>query len=194
MDTAGELVPGPVLPVRSAARGHRHRTDPAAPGFALGVALVTAVLAFCVQLGIGWRGAAGWSGRRRLGVLLALGCLTYLPLAAGAAWPCMGGFLAGSILMLCPARTSWILFSGVIASMLAAPLALGLGARDAVYLMIASLSSGLTVFALYQLRRAARHAQGAGRGARAARDQRANASASPGICTTSSGTACPRSR
>jgi two-component system sensor histidine kinase DesK len=132
-------------------------------GSAIGLALVTAGLLFAVQLCIGWRGAARWPRRRRLGALLALAALTYLPLAAlHLEWPGMAGFLAGSILILRPARTSWALFALVMASMLAAPLGLGMDARDATYLMLASLSSGLTVFAVYQLRLYAKRAQGAG--------------------------------
>jgi two-component system sensor histidine kinase DesK len=132
-------------------------------GFALGLTLVTAGLLFGLQLCVAWRGAARWSQRRRLGTLLALGALTYLPLAAlGVQWPGMAGFFAGSILILRPARSSWVLFALVMASMLAAPLELGMGARDATYLMIASLSSGLTVVAVYQLRLASKRAHGAG--------------------------------
>src|SRR5271170_4904203 len=63
--------------------------------------------------------------------------------------------------MLRPAKTSWILFAAVTASMLVAPLALGVGARDSTYLMIASLASGLTVFAVYQMRLAGKRAHGA---------------------------------
>jgi two-component system, NarL family, sensor histidine kinase DesK len=131
------------------------------PGFGIGLALITAGLLFGLQLCIAWRGAARWPRRRRLGALLALAALTYLPLAAlGVAWPGMAGFLAGSILILRPASTSWVLFTVVVASMLAAPLGLGMGARDAAYLMTASLSSGLTVFAVYQLRLVAKRKQG----------------------------------
>jgi two-component system sensor histidine kinase DesK len=132
-------------------------------GFAIGLALVTAGLLFGLQLCIAWRGAARWPRRRRLGSLLALGVLTYLPLAAlRVVWPGMAGFLAGSILILRPARTSWVLFAFAVASMLVAPLGLGMDARDAVYLMTASLSSGLTVFAVYQLRLFSKRTQGAG--------------------------------
>jgi two-component system, NarL family, sensor histidine kinase DesK len=129
---------------------------------AYGLTLITAALLFGLQLCIAWRGAAGWSLRRRLGMLLTLGALTYLPLAVlGVTWPGMTGYLAGSILMFRPARTSWILFAAVTASMLAAPLALGTGVRDSTYLMIASLASGLTVFAVYQMRLAGKRAHGA---------------------------------
>jgi two-component system, NarL family, sensor histidine kinase DesK len=122
-------------------------------GLGLGLTLVSAGLLFGLQLCVGWRGAARWPRRRRLGTLLALGVLTYLPLAAlGVEWPGMAGFLAGSILILRPARTSWVLFALVMASMLVTPLELGRGARDATYLVTASLSIGLTVFAVYQLR------------------------------------------
>ena len=132
-------------------------------GFAIGLALVTAGLLFGLQLCIAWRGAARWPRRRRLGSLLALGVLTYLPLAAlRVVWPGMAGFLAGSILILRPARTSWVLFAFAVASMLVAPLGLGMDTRDAAYLMTASLSSGLTVFAVYQLRLFSKRTQGAG--------------------------------
>lgn len=131
-------------------------------GLTLTLAAITAALAFGLQLCIAWRGAAGWSLRRRLGALAALGVLTYLPLAAfGLAWPGMGGFLAGSILMLWPSRTAWPPFGLVVASMLAAPLAMGIGAGDAVFLMITSLSGALMVYAMYQFRLAAKRAQGA---------------------------------
>jgi two-component system sensor histidine kinase DesK len=131
-------------------------------GFALGLALITTGLLFVLQLGIAWRGAAGWSRWRRRGTLLAMGVLTYVPLVAlGVEWPGMAGFLAGSILILRGPRTSWVLFALVMASMLVTALELGTGARDAIYLMIASLSSGLAVFAVYQLRLASKRAQGA---------------------------------
>jgi two-component system sensor histidine kinase DesK len=129
-------------------------------GFAIGLALITAGLLFGLQLCIARRGAARWPPRRGLGALLAMGALTYLPLAIlRVVWPGMAGFFAGSILVLRPARTSWALFAFVMASMLVAPLGLGKDARDATYLMIASLSSGLTVFAVYQLRLVSKRAQ-----------------------------------
>lgn len=132
-------------------------------GFAIALALIAAGLLFAVQLWVGWRGAARWPQRRRLGALLAMGALTYLPLAAlHLVWPGMAGFLAGSILILRPTRSSWALFALVVASMLAAPLSLGADASHATYLMLASLSSGLAVFAVFQLRLFAKRAQGAG--------------------------------
>jgi two-component system, NarL family, sensor histidine kinase DesK len=132
-------------------------------GLALVLALIIAGLLFVLQLCVAWRGAAGWSPRRRLWVLVAMGGLTYLPLAApGVTWPGMAGFFAGSILLLRRARTSWLMFAFVIASMFVAALGLGIDASDAFYLMIASLSGGLTVFAVYQLRRASMREHGAG--------------------------------
>src|SRR5271154_957347 len=74
-------------------------------GFSLRLTLISAGLLFCLQLCVAWRGAAGWSQLRRLRMLAALGALTYLPLAAlSVAWPGMGGYLGGSILVLRPAR------------------------------------------------------------------------------------------
>ncbi len=127
------------------------------------LALITAGLLFVLQFCVAWRGAAGWSPRRRLWVLVAMGGLTYLPLAApGVTWPGMAGFFAGSILLLRRASTSWLMFAFVIASMFVAALGLGIDASDAFYLMIPSLSGGLTVFAVYQLRRASMREHGAG--------------------------------
>jgi two-component system sensor histidine kinase DesK len=123
--------------------------------FALGLAISTAGMLFCLQVCVAWRGATGWSQRRRLGMLAAMAALTYLPLVAlGTTWPGMAGFLGGSMLMLKPAGTSrtWALFALVMASMLAAPLALGASVRNATYLLIASLGCGLMVCAVYQLR------------------------------------------
>jgi two-component system, NarL family, sensor histidine kinase DesK len=132
-------------------------------GSALWLVLTAAGLLFGLQLCIAWRGAAGWPQRRRLGMLLAMGVFTYLPLVTlGVEWPGMAGFFAGSILILRPARSSWGMFAVVMASMLLTPFGLGMGIRDATYLMIASLCSGLTVFALYQLRLASKREQGAG--------------------------------
>ena len=132
-------------------------------GFGTGLALITAGLLFALQLWVGWRGAARWPRRRRLGALVAMGALTYLPLAAlRVVWPGMAGFFAGSILILRPTRSSWVLFALAVTSMLGAPLGLGLDARDATYLMLTSLGSGLTVFAIYQLRLFAKRTQGAG--------------------------------
>src|ERR1700732_2931711 len=65
-------------------------------GFAIGLALITAGLLFGLQLCIAWRGAARWPRRRRLGGLLALAALTYLPLAAlHLVWPGMAGGVVG---------------------------------------------------------------------------------------------------
>src|SRR5437763_6399336 len=92
-----------------------------------------------------------------------MGGLTYLPLAApGVTWPGMEGFFAGSILLIRRARKYWLIFAFVIASMFVAALGLGIDASDALYLMIASLSGGLTVFAMSQLRRASMRERGAG--------------------------------
>src|SRR2546421_664913 len=74
----------------------------------------------------------------------------------------LAGLFAVSILLIRRARTSWLIFAFVIASMFVAALGLGIDASDALYLMIASLSGGLTVFAISQLRRASMRERGAG--------------------------------
>jgi two-component system, NarL family, sensor histidine kinase DesK len=128
----------------------------------LGPVLTCAGLVFGAQLFNSTPGASSWPLWRRLGMLLAQGIFTYLPLAVlGVQWPGMAGFFAGSILMLMPPGFSLVPFAAVISSMLLAPPGLGADPRDAAYLMIASLSNGLTVYGISQLRLACERERGA---------------------------------
>jgi two-component system sensor histidine kinase DesK len=121
-------------------------------GIDLAVGIVSICVVFILQLFISAAGAEGWSKQRRLGMLLAQGLVTYLPLIIlGRQWAGMAGFLAGSILLLIPGVTAWLLFSAVIGSMLVGPLILGLGAYSVAYLTVASLDIGLIVFGLSRL-------------------------------------------
>jgi two-component system sensor histidine kinase DesK len=121
-------------------------------GTALAVDIFSICVVFILQLFISAAGSEGWSRQRRLGMLLAQGLITYLPLLIlGRQWAGMTGFLAGSILLLIPGVRAWLLFSAVIASMLVGPLILGLGAYSVAYLTVASLDIGLIVFGLSRL-------------------------------------------
>jgi two-component system sensor histidine kinase DesK len=131
-------------------------------GFVLGLTLVAAGLVFGLQLFNSSPGATRWPMWQRLGTLLGQGIATYLPLVSiGAEWGGMAGFLAGSILVLMPARASQVLFAIVIASVPLASLAHGADSRVAIYLTAASLSSGLTVFGISRLCLASTRARGA---------------------------------
>jgi two-component system sensor histidine kinase DesK len=121
-------------------------------GIDLAVGVTSICVVFVLQLFISAAGAESWSKQRRLGMLLAQGLVTYLPLIIlGRQWAGMAGFLAGSILLLIPGVTAWLLFSAVIGSMLVGPLILGLGAYSVAYLTVASLDIGLIVFGLSRL-------------------------------------------
>ena len=88
----------------------------------------------------------------RVGMLLAMALVTYLPLLAlGSEWGGMAGWLAGSILLLLPGRIAWTLFTTVVLSILVGSLLLGLDAFSTSYLTIASLDTGLVVFGLSRL-------------------------------------------
>jgi two-component system, NarL family, sensor histidine kinase DesK len=127
----------------------------------LGTALTCAGLVFGVQLFNSAPGALSRPLWRRLGLLLAQGIFTYAPLAAlNTQWPGMAGFFAGSILMLMPPRFSLVPFAVAIGGVLLVPYP-GASPPDAAYLMIASLSNGLTVYGASRLCLAIKRERGA---------------------------------
>jgi two-component system, NarL family, sensor histidine kinase DesK len=131
--------------------------------WATGLTLVCAGSVFALQLFHVVPGALRWPTWRRLGMLLAQGVLTYLPLtAAGVEWAGMAGFLAGSTLVLMPPRISWVSFMAVIASVPLASLVHDTAPRGAVWLTMTSLSNGLTVFGISRLCLATKRAHGVG--------------------------------
>lgn len=119
---------------------------------ALGPVLICAGLVFGLQLFNSAPGGLGWPLWRRLGMLLAQGIFTYLPLAVlNTQWPGMAGFFAGSILILMPSRYSWVFFTVVMSSVFLALPGPGTDPPDAAYLTITSLSNGLTVYGVSRL-------------------------------------------
>ncbi|MBO1334102.1 sensor histidine kinase [Streptomyces sp. VRA16 Mangrove soil] len=78
--------------------------------------------------------------------------LTYLPiLLFQAQWGGMAGFLAGSLLLLLPARIAWPSYAAVGLSMLLPPLLNGLSLLDSFYLCQSTLLTGVIVFGLTRL-------------------------------------------
>lgn len=129
----------------------------ASPGPQKGLWIAAGITSICVQFTlqvlISSR-AAAWPLALRAAILVAQAAVTYLPLLVlGQEWGGMAGWLAGSILLLVPGWTAWWLFSGVIVSMLAGSLILGLSPYTVAYLTVASLDTGLVVFALSRLAR-----------------------------------------
>ncbi|MET8772759.1 histidine kinase [Streptomyces sp. NPDC004658] len=78
--------------------------------------------------------------------------VTYLPLlAVKREWGGMAGFLAGSVLLLVPRVLSWVLYTGVVLSIVVSGAALGADMLDIVYLSISTAVIGLIVYGLSRL-------------------------------------------
>ncbi|MBV9446009.1 MAG: two-component sensor histidine kinase [Streptosporangiaceae bacterium] len=96
--------------------------------------------------------AEHWPPRLRLAVLLAEGLLTYIPIIVfGKLWGDMGGFFAGSVLLLLSAWMAWTLFVTVVGSILVLSALWSLNAYNAAYLTLSTLVLGLVVFGLARL-------------------------------------------
>jgi two-component system sensor histidine kinase DesK len=121
-------------------------------GFKLAVGIASICVVFTLELFISAASSVTWSGRRRLGALLAQAAVTFLPLVAlGTEWGGMAGFFGGSILLLVPGLAAWALFAAVVLSMLIVPIATGLDAYNVAYLAVATMDVGLVVFGLSRL-------------------------------------------
>ncbi|WP_436737486.1 sensor histidine kinase [Streptomyces sp. BBFR102] len=89
---------------------------------------------------------------RRCATLGCQAALTYVPLVFfQSQWGSMGGFLAGSLLLLLPPRWAWPAYGLVGATMALPPLLEGLPLRDAFYLVQSTLLTGLVVYGLSRL-------------------------------------------
>lgn len=121
-------------------------------GYVLAIGYVCIVLAFFLQLAISMTESSRWPLQARIGVLSLQATITYFPLIGfGKEWGGMAGFLAGSVLILIPGWTAWLLFGIVDMTMLVIPIKLGLGAQLVAYLLIATIDTGLVVFGLSRL-------------------------------------------
>jgi two-component system, NarL family, sensor histidine kinase DesK len=92
-----------------------------------------------------------WPLWQRLAVLLAQGLLTYLPIVVfGKLWGDMGGYFAGSALLL-SGWVAWTLFAGAVGSILTLSVVLIHNAYADAYLTLSTLVLGLVVFGLTRL-------------------------------------------
>jgi two-component system sensor histidine kinase DesK len=98
-------------------------------------------------------GAAKWRPWRRAAMLAAQAAAVYLPLPiVGNYWLGLGGFLAGSALLLVTGWAAWALFAVVVASMpVISLLAFSGSAANVAYAMLAASTLGLFVFGLSRL-------------------------------------------
>jgi two-component system, NarL family, sensor histidine kinase DesK len=121
-------------------------------GLVVAVDIASVGALFTLQVFNSSRAATKWPLPARAGMLVAQALVTYLPLLVlGREWGGMAGWLAGSILLLIPGWSAWVLFSAVIVSIFAGSLLLGLGPYDIAYLTVASLDTGLVVYGLSRL-------------------------------------------
>jgi two-component system sensor histidine kinase DesK len=107
--------------------------------------------------------AAQWPWRRRVAMLAAQAVATYLPLTiVGNYWLGLGGFLAGSMLLLVPGWAAWGLYAAVVASMpIISWLGFGGSAANVAYALLAAVTLGLFVFGLSRLSLIVRYAHAA---------------------------------
>jgi len=121
-----------------------------APALAMG--LVTLALIFMLQL---WHSAPGTARapvRTKLLTLGAQAVLTFLPLAwFGIVWGAMAGFLAGSLLVLLPARWGWSLYGAVTLVLGGYGISDRLSLIDFVYVCQTTALTGLVVYAVTRL-------------------------------------------
>lgn len=104
----------------------------------------------------------GSSLRARYGrwTLALQAVLTYLPVVGiGSSGSGMGGFLAGSVLLLLPAPVSWFLFGTVIATLGVLAGYLGVGLLGIAYLVVFTTTTGLMIYGVTGLAQLVRTAQ-----------------------------------
>ncbi|UXY19500.1 histidine kinase [Streptomyces cynarae] len=111
------------------------------------IGLVSLGLIFALQLRHSAAGAARAPGRRKLVTLGLQAALTYLPLFFfRSEWGAMAGFLAGSVLLVLPARVGWTLYGIIGLTMLCLPIEDGKPLSDSAYYAESTLLCGLVVY------------------------------------------------
>jgi two-component system, NarL family, sensor histidine kinase DesK len=116
------------------------------------IGFICVAVIFSLQLYVSSSGATRWPTRRRVVVLVAMALATFLPLAVlGREWGGEAGFLAGSILLLVPGWSAWVMFATVCLSMLITPTRLGTDFSLTFYLFMSTVDVGLVVFGLSRL-------------------------------------------
>jgi two-component system sensor histidine kinase DesK len=121
-------------------------------GFTLAIAIASVCVVFSLQVYVSFWATASWPMRRRVLTLAAQGLVTYLPLLIlGAQWGGMAGFFAGSLLLLVPGWSAWVLFTSVLLSMAVGAVLTGMTFFNVAYLTVATLDTGLMVFGLSRL-------------------------------------------
>ncbi|MFJ6694600.1 sensor histidine kinase [Streptomyces sp. NPDC091272] len=115
-------------------------------------ALLCLGLIFVLQLRHSAAHAAAAPPWQTAATLGAQALLTYLPIVLfHAQWGAMAGFLAGSLLLLLPARAAWPAYGVVGLSMLIPPTLDGLSVVETIYLCQSTLLTGLVVYGLSRL-------------------------------------------
>ncbi|GEB53782.1 hypothetical protein SCA03_63330 [Streptomyces cacaoi] len=122
------------------------------PAGAVAVSLPCLLAAFALQMWHAEPAARYAPARRKALTLGAQALLTYLPVVVcQAQWTAMAGFLAGSLLLMLPARRAWPLYTAVGLSMSAAAVWTGLPPQEAARLGWSTLLAGVIVYALVRL-------------------------------------------
>ncbi|MGW0333138.1 sensor histidine kinase [Streptomyces sp. NPDC003011] len=114
--------------------------------------IVSSVALFAIQTVHSHPGTERFRERYGLWTLLGQAVLTYVPMVFfGVTWGGMGGFLAGSCLLIITAPACWAAFGAVVAVTGAAAVLEGIGWVDSSYLVVSTVLTGLIVYGLTRL-------------------------------------------
>ncbi|MET9554814.1 histidine kinase [Streptomyces sp. NPDC006645] len=115
-------------------------------------ALIGLFVIFALQLVHSRPGASTVAVRRKILTLGIQALFTYLPLLVfKSQWGSMAGFLAGSLLLLLPTKSAWIMYGAVGASMLVPPILTERSVVDTFYFVQSTLLTGVVVYGLTRL-------------------------------------------
>ncbi|MEV2214614.1 histidine kinase [Streptomyces sp. NPDC050997] len=118
----------------------------------LAACLFSSVALFAIQTVHSYPGTERFRERYGLWTLLGQAVLTYVPmLFFSVTWGGMGGFLAGSSLLIITAPACWVAFGVIVAVTGLAAVAEGTGWVDSSYLVVSTVLTGLIVYGLTRL-------------------------------------------
>jgi two-component system sensor histidine kinase DesK len=118
----------------------------------MGFCVVSSVALFALQTAHSAPGAQRFRDRYGAWTLAAQAVLTYVPAVFfGVTWGGMGGFLAGSCLLLIAAPACWAVFGAIVATTGLLAVAAGTHWVDTSYLVVSTVLTGLIVYGLTRL-------------------------------------------
>ncbi|WP_419998779.1 sensor histidine kinase [Streptomyces boninensis] len=125
-------------------------TDPGP--WPLAGSILSSIVLFALQIVHSAPDAEEFRQRHGRWTLLAQAVLTYVPtLFFGITWGGMGGFLAGSCLLIIAAPLCWVAFGAIVVMAGVAAVVADISWVDTSYLVVSTILTGLIVFGLTRL-------------------------------------------